>query len=138
MNDQRIPSGLKTTFLIHFIVAGLVGLQHVFVPRWWTDLVGMDITITVTWRVIGAAVLALAVSSWLAYNEDVWEQVRIVVILEIVWSVLGALVIMWGIFAEGAPLLEWLNVAILACFAAVFAFYFGKMSRTDRRAVPID
>lgn len=127
MSNQRIPSGLKTTFLVHFIIAGLVGLQHLLVPRWWTDLAGMDITITVTWRVIGAAVVALAVSSWLAYKEDIWERVRIIVIMEIVWSVIGALVIVWGILIENALLLEWINVAVLAGFAAVFAFYFSKM-----------
>lgn len=127
MTDQRIPSGLKITFLIHFIITGIVGIQHVVAPRWWTDLAGMEIIITVTWRVIGAAVISFAVSSWLAYKAIFWEQVRILVIMEIVWSVTAALVLIWGILIEGAPALEWLNVALLICFAFLFTFYFLKM-----------
>ena len=127
--DRTIPSGLKATFLAHSVITGLVGLQHVIAPRWWTDLVGLEIQITVTWRVIGAALLAFAVSSWLAYREDAWDRVRIVVVMEIVWSALGALVIVWGILDEGAPPLEWVNVALLAVFAAVFTYFYVSMRR---------
>lgn len=133
MTDQRIPSGLKTIFLIHFIITGILGVQHVLVPRWWTDLAGMEISITVTWRVIGAAVIGFAVSSWLAYKAEFWEQVRIIVIMEIVWSVIAAMVITWGILNEGAPPLEWLNVTLLICFSFLFTFYFLKM-KADRGA----
>ena len=138
MTDRRVPSGLKTTFLVHAIISGVVGLQHVVAPRWWTDLAGMEITITVTWRVIGAAVIGFAVASWLAYREDLWERVRIVVVMEIVWSVVGALVIAWGIVAEGAPPLEWLNVAILACFAVLFTFFFLKRRTTGERPPEVE
>lgn len=125
--DQAIPSGLKATFLAHALISGVVGLQHLVAPRVWTDLAGMEITITVTWRVIGAAVLAFAVASWLASREDAWERVRIVVLMEIVWSILGALAIAWGILVEGAPRLEWLNVAILGFFAVVFGRFVARM-----------
>lgn len=123
MMDERPPSGLKATFLAHSIISGLVGLQHIVAPRWWTDLTGMEITITVTWRVMGAALIGFAVSSWLAYREESWKRVQIVVIMEIVWSILGALVIAWGIMVEGIPPLEWLNVSLLACFAALFTTF---------------
>lgn len=93
----------------------------------------MEIDLTVTWRLIGAAVIGFVVSSWLTYNEEIRERVRIVVIMEIVWSALGALVIAWGITVEGAPPLEWLNVAILACFAVAFTFFFARM-RADSSA----
>ena len=132
--DQQITSGLKIAFLIHFIIAGLFGLQHLLAPRLWTDLAGIEITETVTWRVIGAALIGFAVSSWLAYREEIWERVRIVVIMEIVWSSLGALVILWGIIFEGLAPLEWLNVIILGCFAVAFTVFFSRM----RSASPLD
>lgn len=127
MTDQRISSGLKTTFFTHFIITSFVGIQHILAPRWWTDLAGMEITITVTWRIIGAGVIGFAVSSFLAYKAEFWEQVRIVVIMEIIWSVIAALVIIWGIFIEEVPPLEWLNVGLLICFAFLFTFHFMKM-----------
>ncbi|MGD2039341.1 MAG: hypothetical protein PVH11_00855 [Anaerolineae bacterium] len=126
MKDQDITSGLRILFLFHAIIAGLVGLQHLVAPRVWTDLAGMVITETVTWRLIGAALVGFAVSSWLAYRETAWARVRIIVIMEIVWSVLGALVILWGILFEGLPSLEWLNVVLLAGFAAAFSIVLSK------------
>lgn len=118
--DERITPSLKKLFLAHFLVAAIVGLQHLLVPRWWTDLTGMEITETVTWRLIGALVLGLAVSSWLAYRERAWERVRIVVVMESVWSYLGVLVLLWGFSFEGLPALELVHAGLLALFAVWF------------------
>lgn len=126
---RHVSTGLKVTFLVHFVIAGVVGLQHLIAPRIWTDLAGMQIDETVTWRVIGAAVLAFAAGSWMAYRERRWARVRLVVLMEIVWSVLGAAVILWGILVEGIPPLEWLNVALLAGFAAAFAYFWSTHER---------
>lgn len=126
-NTQQLPYGLRITFLLHTIIAGLIGLQHLVAPRVWTDLAGMEVTETVTWRVLGAALIGFAVSSWLAYKENVWTRVKIVVVMEFVWSALGALTIVWGIIFEGLAPLEWLNVVILGCFAITFAVYFARL-----------
>jgi hypothetical protein len=89
----------------------------------------MEIAETVTWRLIGAALVGFAVSSWLAHRETDWARIRIIVLMEIVWSILGALVILWGILFEGLPPLEWLNVILLASFAAAFSIQFSKLRR---------
>lgn len=130
MSERRITKGLKITFLIHAIIAGVFGLQHLLLPRIWTDLAGVEISETVTWRALGAALIGMAVASWLAYRESSWRSVRIFVVLEIVWSALGALVIAWGIFFEGLPPLEWLNFAILTAFAIIFGYFHWRMSTT--------
>lgn len=130
--DQRIPRGLKATFLANAVISGLVGLQHLLVPRVWTDLAGIEISETVTWRVIGAALTGFAVSSWLACREEAWDRVRIVVLMQIVWSALGALAILWGLLFEGLAPLEWLNAAILAAFAVAFTV-FGSRRRATKQ-----
>ncbi len=129
MNDS-ISNGLKITFLLHALIAGLVGIQHLFFPRIWTDLAGMQIFETVTWRLLGAALIAFATSSWLSFRESEWSRVRIVVILEIVWSGLGAAVILWGILQEGLAPLEWVNVVLLLVFALIF-LYFSMKKKTS-------
>ncbi len=116
------PADLRLAFQVHALVAGLVGAQHLVLPRLWTDLAGMAIQETVTWRLIGAALLAMAVSSVLAAGERTWERVRILVILEVIWSALAAVVITWGILAEGLPPLEWVNAVTVAGFAVAFAW----------------
>ena len=120
-------SGLKIVFMLHFIIAGAVGLQHLLIPRAWTDVIGIEITETGTWRLIGAALLAFAVSSLLASREIQWERVRILVIMEIIWSFLAALVILWGMKVEGLPPLEWVNVVLLTVFGGMFSFFYLKM-----------
>lgn len=120
IENAEAPAGLGLIFRTHALIAGLVGAQHLIFPRFWTDLAGMEIDETTTWRLIGAALLALAVGSWMAAGETRWARVRILVALELVWSVLGAIVITWGILAEGLPPLEWLNVVLLVGFAVAF------------------
>lgn len=99
-----------------------MGAQHLVFPGFWTDLTGMEMAGTVAWRLIGATLLALAVSSWLAAGEREWARVRIVVVLEVLWSGLAAMVIAWGILAEGLPPLEWVNAGAVGAFALAFAW----------------
>lgn len=127
--DQRVTPSLRRLFLAHFIIAALVGLQHLFAPRWWTDLPGTEINETVTWRLIGAALVALAIGSWIGYRESNWGSVRVVVIVEIIWSYLGALVIFWGLAFENLPPLEWIPALLLAGFAAAFTTQFMRLRK---------
>ena len=126
---MKLPAGLRITFMVHFIISAIVGIQHLLAPRIWIDLAGMEIDETVTWRLIGAAVIAFGVSSFLCYRARVWERVRIVVIMEIVWSFLGAMVILWALLFKGLAKLEWLNVVILMAFAIIFSLWHYKMNK---------
>jgi hypothetical protein len=47
--------------------------------------------------------LVFAASSWLAYRQTLWDRVKIVVQIEIVWTVLGVLAMLWGLMFEGLP-----------------------------------
>lgn len=125
--DAKYSQGLKTTFIIHFIVALLFGLGFLFIPATVGSWYGMTVQEPETYRLLGAALLGLAVSSLLAYSAQTWESVRIVVIMEIVWTILGTLVALYAIFFMSYPALWWINAIILAAFAVAFSwFYFRK------------
>jgi hypothetical protein len=71
--------------------------------------------------------LGFAVSSWLSYKATNWDSVRIVVIMEIVWTILGTLVMLYALLIAGFPALGWINAIIFAAFAIAFGwFYFQK------------
>ena len=124
---MKVSQGLKTTFLLHFIVALLFGLGFLFIPVAFGNLYGLNVQEPETYRLLGAAMLGFAVSSWLAYQTTAWESVRIVVVMELVWTVLGTLVLLYALFFTGFPALGWLNAIILAAFAIAFGrFYFSK------------
>lgn len=125
--NKPISRGLKTTFLVHTVVGTMYGLLFLIDPQIWARLSGIPIDPIDPYRLLGAALLAFAVGSWLAYRETQWERVRITVQVNILWSALAALIILRDIFAVGLPPIEWLNVAILTAFAALFSFFYFRV-----------
>ena len=124
---MKISQGLKTTFLVHFIVALLFGLGFLFMPVLVGSWYGLNVQEPDTYRLLGTAMLGFAVSSWFAYRATDWESVRIVVVMELVWTVLGTLVMLYALLLAGFPALGWLNAVILGAFAIAFGrFYFQK------------
>ena len=73
MNTQ-LSQGLKSTFLIHFIVALLFGLGFLLIPVAVGNVYGLNVQEPDIYRLLGAAMLGFAVSSWLAYKETNWES----------------------------------------------------------------
>jgi len=124
--EKQIPSGLKTTFLVHFIVALIFGLINLLIPEVWGNLIGWPIKEPAIYRLVGAAILGFGASSWWAYKETAWEKVKIVVQMEIVWPVLATLVILWGLLFAGVPAFGWLYAVIMAGFAAAFSFFYFR------------
>lgn len=126
MNTQ-LSQGLKTTFLVHFIVALLFGLGFLLIPSTVGSIYGMNVQEPEIYRLLGGAMLGFAISSWLSYQATSWESVRIVVIMELVWTILGTLVMLYALLLAGFPALGWVNAIILAAFAIAFGrFYFQK------------
>jgi hypothetical protein len=120
----KISSGLKTLFLVHFVVGLVFGLLYLFIPATFMGWVGMSVQDGFPYRVIGAAVLAFTASSWYCYKAAEWEKVKIVVLAEIVWTVLNVLVGLYGLIFAGQPAAEWINVIIMAGFAAAFIYFY--------------
>ncbi len=122
--ETQIAPRLRTLFLVHVIVGGIFGLIYLLIPETWGNLVSWPVQEPAVYRLIGAAVLGFAASSWFAYRAAGWERVKIVVQMEIVWTVLGTLVMLWGLIFAGLPAIGWLNAVILGGFAIAFiAFY---------------
>ena len=124
--DEQIPYGLKITFLVHFVVAVVFGAGFLLIPEMLTGMLGARAMEPSTFRLVGAAMLAFAASSWLAYRQPVWEKVKIVVQIEIVWTVLGVLATLYGLIFEGLPAADWMNVVILGAFAVAFIFFYSR------------
>ena len=122
----KISSGLKLLFLVHFVVGLLFGLLYLFIPAIVLGLAGMTAPDTLPYRTIGAAVLAFTASSWYCYQAAEWEKVKIVVVAEIVWTVLNVLVGLFAVVFAGAPAGEWINIIIMAGFAAAFIYFYIK------------
>lgn len=124
--EKKLSSGLKTVFLIHAIVGTVVGLAYLLIPLQVNDLINWPTTDDAPLRLIGAAILGFAVSSWLAYRETDWEHVKIVVQMEIFWTILATIVFLWGVLFANLPAFGWVDAVVMAAFAIAFAYFYSR------------
>ncbi len=124
--SREILPGLRTTFLIHVIVAAIVGLGYLLVPELFLGIFGVPVADTFPWRTLGAATLAFGASSYWAWRETEWAAVKIIVETELVWTVLGTIVGVWGMLTLGYGPLAWVEPILLAAFAIAFGYFYQR------------
>lgn len=134
--EKQIVHGLKLTFLIHAVVAFIVGLIFIVVPQFWATLFGQSLAELGIYRVLGAAILAFGMSSWWAYRETLWANVKIVTEMEIVWTVLGALMTAYALLFEGMITAGWIMALTLSAFAVAFVYYYVRETAVSTRPAP--
>jgi hypothetical protein len=122
---RKVSPGLKITLLAHAIAALAFGLIYLFIPDIWGDLVNWPAPETAPYRLIGAATLAFGASSVLGYRETDWDKVIIIVRIEIVWTALAALVLLWALIFDGAPAIAWLYVVLMAAWTVLFSIFYN-------------
>ena len=116
--------GLKITFIIHAIVALVFGLLLYLQPGLWARMVNWTPFDPILTRVYGAALLALAVSSWLGYRAARWDEVQIIVLMEIALTLLSTVGGLWGLLFRGAPVFGWVSVLIWVVFAVAWIYFY--------------
>ena len=121
--EKQSSKGLKNLFLFHFIVAIVFGLTYLLIPETFASIVQWPLRETFPYRLLGAALMGFGVSSWLAFKNQLWESVKIIVVMEIVWCGLGTVVMLWGMFTQGLPAIGWLNTVLMAFFTVTFGYY---------------
>lgn len=144
--EKPISSFLRSTFLIHLIIGGLLGIFIFLIPGrtlTWFGWVGVNVTFantdlvvpgtlfvdgTIT-RLLGAAMLALAFSSFLGWRASTWNQVSLIVQAELVYCSLGALAfIMGGIVLANRPMpiIGYVLLVVLLAFVAAWAWAYRE------------
>jgi hypothetical protein len=109
----------KYTFMIHTIVTMIMGIPMFLVPGRWLPLFGWaeDGIDALMSRVLGAALIALAWSSYRGWRAIDWEQVNIVVELEAVFTILAAVGMLRHLIGFSWPFGVWLIFALFVIFA---------------------
>ncbi|MCJ7623790.1 MAG: hypothetical protein MUO76_09825 [Anaerolineaceae bacterium] len=123
---NKISSGLKTLFLVHFIAGLVFGLAYLFIPGLFMGWFGVTLLDEFPYQLVGAAILTFTASSWYCYKAAEWDQVKIVVLAEIIWTSLVVLVGLYGLLFAGQPSPFWIIVIIMAGFAGAFAYFYSK------------
>ena len=137
--EESLSDRLRTLFLIHALVGFVFGAPLWLVPGrtltllgWVPEMValpetemsvpGVTFINPVFVRLLGAALLALALSSFLAWRARRWEEVNLLVQLELAFTVLGAVAIVVGAFTldRDLPAIGWVTLAIYVIFAVAW------------------
>jgi hypothetical protein len=126
--EKQITPGLKYTFLVHGIMMSVFGLTYLFIPVLWGDLTGcLSNQVPQAFRALSVAILALAISSFLAFRETLWDNVKIVAQMECITNVLWVIVILLGLFFWDLPGIAWMYFVVMSGFAIAFnVFYFKE------------
>ncbi len=118
-----MSKGLKNTFLAHAVVSFLFGLGMYFAPSWMAGLTRWTPFDPGMTQALGGVFLALALSSWLGYQAKSFNQVRILVQMEVILTLLCAISSIYQVALMGGPTFNWVTFAIYLVFAVLWFIY---------------
>lgn len=146
--DSPISNRLRITFLAHWIISAILGAALWIVPARTLILLGWvgevqlpksDITVSgdifvdpFLTRLLGAALLALALSSFLGWRAKSWGQVAFLVQQEALFCVLGVVAFFYVLIRgyRAIPLIGWAVMILLAVFAIAWGVAWRSEGRT--------
>jgi hypothetical protein len=125
--EKHITPGLKYTFLVHGIMMSIFGLTYLIFPVLWGNLTGcLSNQVPQAFRALSVALLGLAISSFLAFRETSWDNVKIVAQTECITNVLWVIVILLGLFFWDLPGIAWMYFVVMSGFAIAFNYFYFK------------
>ena len=131
-NSTGISKGLKALFIVHGASALVAGFMYLVMPFKWAELSNYGPTDQVFLRYFGAITLALSFKHWVCLYAKAWSEVRIIVMMEVVWTLLATLLglylALFAIITAPASLI-WLNTVIFAAFFIAWTYFYVKYRR---------
>lgn len=120
---------LKIIFLIHTVVAAIIGLPLLLIPGRFLGLFGWAPVEPIINRIFGAALLALAWSSFRGWRATEKTQLMVLVEMEAVFTILGCVGIIRHLLFARYLFVVWLTLAILALFAIAWVVSLVALKR---------
>jgi len=77
-------------------------------------------------RVLGAAIIALAIGGLFAYRATSWDKVELYVMMQLFWNIFGLIAILWAYVTMTLPIATWLIVGLLGLFLILFLYVYMK------------
>ncbi len=129
-----MPQGFRYVFLLHMIVAGVVGLLLLIIPGRVPPWVNWETGAPITSRLLGATLVALAWGSFRGLLAGGWREAAFVVEMEAIASLLACAGLLRHLIVPGRwSLAAWIALALLAVFAVAFLAMFVLGRRAARR-----
>lgn len=132
--SSQIPSGLRTTYLVHFIWEAIFGLAGTLAAKSVGQIAGHPVTDVDVNMLLGVAALTFALASWFAFRARNWEQISILTAAESFFNVVGGVGGIVAYFStsilgiSALPPVQLLVSIVLLLFGISFTYYYNKVN----------
>ncbi len=124
MAEKEISKGLRYTFLIGFCVATIFGLTFLLFIEGYVALIGWPYLDPAVAGVLGASLLGWALLALLMFYETDWEKVKKVLLVEVFWHLLGAIVCLIAQFLYTLPATNWIHTIVFLIFFIAYGYFY--------------
>ena len=135
MGGHKVLKGLRTWFVIHFIVDMVFGIPLLILPVTTLTWLGWAKIDPLTSRLVGAALMGIGIESFLGRNASK-EVYQAMLNLKLIWSASAIFALTLSLFSE-APTIVWLIWGLFAGFFCVWAFYKRKLHMMTRSGMRV-
>ena len=122
-----MSKSLRYTFLIHVVVSLIFGAALLLAPGRTLGLFGWAPIDPLISRLLGAALLALAWSSYRGWGASSYEQVSVLVEMEVIFTVFGSVGLLRHLIKAWYPWYVWFVFAVLVVFAIAWTYHLWKV-----------
>jgi len=122
-----MSKSLKYTFLIHVVVSLIIGAALLLAPGRTLGLFGWAPIDPLIRCLLGAALLALAWSSYRGWRASSYEQVSVLVEMEVIFTVFGSVGLLRHLHKFWYPWYVWFVFAVLLVFAIAWSYHLWKV-----------
>ena len=121
-----MSKSLRYTFLIHVVVSLIFGAALLLAPGRTLGIFGWAPIDPLISRLLGAALLALAWSSYRGWGASSYEQVSVLVEMEVIFTVFGSVGLLRHLIKAWYPWYVWFVFAVLVVFAIAWTYHLWK------------
>lgn len=118
---ETVPRDLRAWFVAHCVVDLVFAVPLLVAPVWTVGLLGWPTVDPLTTRLVGAALLAIGLESWLGRDAPPIVY-RAMLNLKIIWASAATAGITWTML-DGGPAVGWAFAAVFAAFGVVWVRY---------------
>jgi hypothetical protein len=123
-----ISQGLRTWFVIHFVLDVLFAVPLIFAPIAFLSFFGWTTIDPLATRLVGAALMGIGVESYLGRNAGL-EAYKGMLNLKIIWSATATFGLLVTMLVNQEPWAGWLLVALFGSFCALWSYYRIRLER---------
>ena len=126
---------LRGTFVVHGVVAVVVGVLLLGMPGRFLQLLGWAPIDPLVSRLLGAAFLALAWGDFRGWRAHSWSEVDVFVEVQLAFAALASVGLLRHLVSGHWPAMVWIVLLVFVLFAVAWLVAL-LMSRQERQPVP--